>query len=137
MTPMRWDLFCRVVDNFGDIGVCWRLAADLGARGERVRLWVDDASALRWMAPSGARNVQLGAWDSAADSGTEPAAVVVEAFGCDPPPQFVARMAQRATPPLWINLEYLSAEAYVQRCHALPSPQLAGPGQGLAKHAHG
>ena len=33
---MQWDLFCRVIDNFGDIGVCWRLAADLAGRGEAV-----------------------------------------------------------------------------------------------------
>ena len=39
---MRWDIFCRVIDNHGDLGVCWRLAADLGSRGEHVRLWVDD-----------------------------------------------------------------------------------------------
>ena len=46
-TPQRWDVFCQVIDNFGDIGVCWRLAAELGARGQRVRLYVDDASALQ------------------------------------------------------------------------------------------
>jgi hypothetical protein len=27
----RWDIFCKVVDNFGDIGVCWRLARQLQA----------------------------------------------------------------------------------------------------------
>ena len=32
---MLWDLFCRVIDNHGDLGVCWRLARDLAARGER------------------------------------------------------------------------------------------------------
>ena len=46
MTGKRWDVFCRVVDNFGDIGVCWRLAADLAGRGQAVRLWADDLSAL-------------------------------------------------------------------------------------------
>ena len=132
MTPMRWDLFCRVIDNFGDIGVCWRLAADLGARGEQVRLWTDDASALGWMAPAGAANVQVGAWHDAALAGAS-GDVVIEAFGCDPPPAFVARMAQREQPPLWINLEYLSAESYVRRSHGLGSPQLSGPGCGLDK----
>jgi uncharacterized repeat protein (TIGR03837 family) len=126
---MHWDLFCRVIDNFGDIGVCWRLAADLGARGESVRLWVDDASALAWMAPQGAPGVQVLRWDA----GSEPGDVVIEAFGCDPPPAFVTAMAQRQRPPLWINLEYLSAEAYVKRSHGLRSPQLAGPGRGLDK----
>ena len=44
---MQWDIFCRVVDNFGDIGVCWRLAVDLAARADDVRLWTDDASCPR------------------------------------------------------------------------------------------
>lgn len=118
---MRWDLFCRVIDNWGDIGVCWRLAADLGARGQTVRLWVDDARALAWMAPHGAPGVSVGAFGAAGDPGE----VVVEAFGCDPPPDFVVRM-QRAQPPVWINLEYLSAEAWVERSHSLPSPQPGG-----------
>ena len=56
---MLWDVFCRVVDNFGDIGVCWRLAADLAARGQHIRLWVDDPSALTWLAPAGAPGVEL------------------------------------------------------------------------------
>ena len=48
---LLWDLFCQVIDNHGDLGVCWRLAAQLAARGQRVRLWVDDGRALAWMAP--------------------------------------------------------------------------------------
>ena len=134
---MPWDLFCRVVDNFGDIGVCWRLAADLAARGVAVRLWTDDASALAWMAPDRTvanPGVELRRWDEAAASPPEPGRVVIEAFGCDPPPAFVARMAALPRPPVWINLEYLSAEAHVERCHRLPSPQFSGPGAGLAKH---
>ncbi len=122
---MRWDLFCRVIDNHGDLGVCWRLAADLAARGELVRLWVDDASALAWMAPRGAPGVELRAWPVEATD-AEPGDIVVEAFGCDPPAEFVARMAAAATPPVWINLEYLSAEDYVERSHGLPSPQPNG-----------
>lgn len=131
---LRWDLFCRVVDNFGDIGVCWRLAADLRARGQSVRLWVDDASALAWMAPPGAdrEGVELVAWTDPPPP-LEPGDVVVEAFGCDPPADFVARMAARRPSPAWINLEYLSAEDWVERSHALPSPQAFGPGAGLVK----
>lgn len=126
---MLWDLFCRVVDNHGDLGVCWRLAADLAARGERMRLYIDDASALAWMAPEGAPGIDVLAWK---DARCEPGEVVIEAFGCDPPATFVARM-RRALPPVWINLEHLSAESYVERSHGLPSPQQAGPGAGLRK----
>lgn len=129
---MQWDVFCRVVDNFGDIGVCWRLAADLASRGEEVRLWVDDASALTWMAPSGAQGVSLVPWAEPLPD-LAPGEVVIEAFGCELPAAFVRRMAARTHPPTWINLEYLSAEAYVERSHRLPSPQLSGPGQGLTK----
>lgn len=118
--PRRWDLFCRVIDNFGDVGVCWRLARDLAARGCAVRLVIDDASALAWMAPGGAAGVQVLPWPGPDDV----ADVVIEAFGCDPPPAYVARMA--ASRPVWINLEYLSAEPYVERSHALPSPQRDG-----------
>jgi uncharacterized repeat protein (TIGR03837 family) len=59
--------------------------------------------------------------------------VVIEAFGCDPPPRFVEQMAAAVQPPCWINLEYLSAEPYALRSHGLPSPQLEGLGRGLTK----
>ncbi len=116
-----WDVFCRVIDNHGDLGVAWRLCADLAGRGEHVRLWVDDASALAWMAPRGQSGVTLVAWTDPAPD-LAPGDVVVEAFGCDPPPRFVRRMAESESPPVWINLEYLSAEPYVERSHGLPSP---------------
>ncbi|MDP3225215.1 MAG: elongation factor P maturation arginine rhamnosyltransferase EarP [Rubrivivax sp.] len=134
----RWDVFCRVVDNHGDAGVCWRLATQLAARGLAVRLVIDDPAPLAWMAPPGqagaadaadAAGVQVLAWPGPADA----ADVVIEAFGCDPPPAYVQTMAARPVPPVWINLEYLSAEAYVERSHALPSPQQVGADTWLDK----
>lgn len=120
-----WDLFCRVIDNFGDAGVSWRLAADLASRGERVRLWIDDPTPLDWMAPAGHPGVQVLHWADPVP-GLEPGDVVVETFGCDPPPAFVERMAVQTRPPVWVNLEHLSAETYVERSHRLPSPQRNG-----------
>lgn len=132
---MRWDIFCRVIDNHGDVGVCWRLAAELAARGDAVRLWLDDASALAWMAPHGHPGVTVVPWPGASPApALEPGDVVVEAFGCDPPAEFITAMAASQPPPAWINLEYLSAEGYVERSHGLPSPQSQGPGAGLVKH---
>ena len=136
---LQWDVFCRVIDNFGDVGVSWRLACDLAARGQAVRLWLDDASALRWMAPEGApAGLELRPW-SASGNEVNIGDVVIETFGCELPEAFVARMAAKATkaggaaPPRWINLEYLSAESYVERSHGLSSPQFSGPGAGLSK----
>jgi uncharacterized repeat protein (TIGR03837 family) len=128
---MQWDVFCRVIDNHGDLGVCWRLAADLAARGESVRLWADDPLALHWMAPDhglAAQDVRVLHWTDPLPD-VQPGDVVVEAFGCDPPAYFVERMAPvHGREPVWINLEYLSAEDYVERSHGLPSPQPTGWG---------
>jgi uncharacterized repeat protein (TIGR03837 family) len=129
---MRWDIFCRVIDNHGDAGVCWRVSAELAARGEQVRLWIDAPAPLAWMAPQGAPGVEVVPWIAKVPP-LDPGDVVVEAFGCDPPPDFVARMAALPQPPVWLNLEYLSAEPYVERSHGLPSPVMAGPGAGLTK----
>jgi len=131
---MRWDIFCKVIDNYGDIGVCWRLACDLASRGEAVRLFVDDASALAFMAPAGHPGVQVRDWASCRMA--TPGEVAIEAFGCEVDPSYVEGMAAQALQghaPAWINLEYLSAEPYVERCHGLPSPVLSGPGTGLVK----
>jgi uncharacterized repeat protein (TIGR03837 family) len=129
---MHWDIFCKVIDNHGDAGVCWRLAAELVARGHAVRLWMDDPSALQWMAPRGAPGVEVVPWTEPAPD-FAPGKAVIEAFGCDPPPTFVARMAAMPQAPVWLNLEYLSAEGYVERNHGLPSPVLHGPAAGLVK----
>ena len=134
--PKRWDIFCQVIDNFGDVGVCWRLAADLGARGHRVRLFIDDASALQWMAPNGSLGVSVHPWPTQAPQ-DEPGDVVIEAFGCEIPEAVIAAIAQKTSDGknslVWINLEYLSAESYVERCHALPSPIMSGPAAGLTR----
>lgn len=135
---MRWDIFCKVIDNHGDTGVCWRLAADLASRGEAVRLWIDDPSPLAWMSPQGAPGVDVRHWTPDADwpAPADVGDTVVEAFGCTLPDAFVARMATAPVPPAWINLEYLTAEAFAERQHGLPSPIFHGPGAGLVKRFH-
>lgn len=135
---LTWDIFCQVIDNFGDVGVCWRTAAELVARGQIVRLWMDDASALQWMTPKPwPEGLSVHPWPTqAADAPGAMGDVVVEAFGCEIPEPFVAAIARKAAqgkPPVWLNLEYLSAEDYVQRCHRLPSRIMSGPAAGLTR----
>jgi uncharacterized repeat protein (TIGR03837 family) len=141
LPALQWDVFCRVIDNFGDIGVCWRLVAQLAGLGHRVRLWVDDTSALQWMAPGGCPGVEVRPWGTPPPGPNEaPTDVMVEAFGCDIAPEFIAycvaltgARGQNHSKPVWINLEYLSAEAYVARTHRLPSPILSGPASGWTR----
>ena len=134
-----WDIFCTVVDNYGDIGVSWRLARQLAAeRGQRVRLWVDDLARLARFCPEiipgresqHSRGVEVRWWHEPFPA-VEPADVVVEAFACNPPASYIAAMVAKQPRPVWINLEYLSAEDWVRGCHGLPSPHPSLP---LMKH---
>lgn len=131
MTRLRFHVFCRVVDNYGDAGVCWRLARQLaGEFGQAVTLWIDQPETLARLEPRiGAdavvqkrRGVTLRRLASEIDVAKLPD-VVIEAFGCGLPTTYLATMAEAATPPLWINLEYLSAEPWVDTVHGLASPQ--------------
>ncbi len=116
------DIFCAVIDNFGDAGVCWRLARQLASEHNwRVRLWIDDPAPIGLLAP-GQDTVEIRQW--AGDFvGVEPADVVIEAFACTLPAGYVTAMATQHRPQVWLNLEYLSAEDWVADCHGLPSPQ--------------
>lgn len=133
----RYDIFCRVIDNFGDIGICFRLAAQLVEEYQMdVRLYVDDLSALCRIRPDATYDakqkiagINIVHWNDALtlDSVGD---VVIEAFGCELPPVTVALMQAKHTPPIWLNLEYLSAEQWVEDCHLLNSTH---PQSGLKK----
>ncbi|MFP6851081.1 MAG: elongation factor P maturation arginine rhamnosyltransferase EarP [Pseudomonas sp.] len=129
-----WDIFCSVVDNYGDIGVTWRLARQLVAEhGLAVRLWVDDLGAFVRVCPQAdaqllsqvQQGVEVRAWPLDWPT-VEPADVVIEAFACALPAAYIAAMAGREQKVLWLNLEYLSAEDWVEGCHGLPSLQSNG-----------
>jgi uncharacterized repeat protein (TIGR03837 family) len=93
----------------------------------QVRLWIDDPAPTGLMAP-GQKEVEVRRWEGSF-ANIAPADVVIEAFACTLPPAYVAAMQARNRPPVWLNLEYLSAEDWVVGCHGLPSPQ-----SGLQKH---
>ena len=129
----KWEIFCRVIDNFGDVGVCWRLARALAAEHALdVRLWVDDWKTLSRLCPQAVEDgikvagVELRRWTDDFPA-AEPADVVIEAFACHLPDAQLRAMAARERPPVWINLEYLSAEDWVRACHGLASPQPSMP----------
>lgn len=133
-----WDIFCVVVDNYGDIGVTWRLARQLVVEhGQRVRLWVDDLNTFARLCP-GTSAEAARQWHEGVEvchwtrdwPGAEPADVVIEAFACNLPQPYIDAMAASERRILWLNLEYLSAEDWVVGCHALPSMQ----GEGLQKY---
>lgn len=133
-SPLRIDLFCEVIDNFGDAGVCWRLARQLVTEhGCCVTLWIDKPSVLKRISygvdPDLERqtvsgvDVRLWQEDFPVLSSDDIPDVVIEGFGARLPEGYVRQMAQKPHQPVWINLEYLSAEAWVEGSHLMASPQ--------------
>ena len=133
----RWDIFCKIVDNFGDIGVCWRLARQLQVEhGLQVRLWIDDLEAAQKIIPGldleknqqVCEDITILKWPSFEYAGAvdfcQASEVVIEAFSCELPAAYLAAMACQKSK--WVNLEYLSAENWVDDFHAKPSPQPNG-----------
>ncbi|MDB5962263.1 MAG: hypothetical protein JWP59_3557 [Massilia sp.] len=135
-------LFCKVVDNFGDIGICWRLSRQLQCEhGVDVTLWVDDLATFKRICPpvdpaapvQRVAGVTVRHW-SGQDGVFTPADVadtVIEFFAVDIPPGYIDAMAQCTPRPVWLNLEGMSAEEWVEGCHTLPSTH---PRLGLIKH---
>jgi uncharacterized repeat protein (TIGR03837 family) len=126
------DIFCRIIDNYGDIGVCWRFARQLAAEHPvDVRLIVDVFSVFKKIEPAlderqalqTLEGVTLLQWteEHLAQHYGDPGDVVIEAFACRLPDLVIERMKRRAVPPVWIDFEYLSAEDWVESCHAIPS----------------
>jgi uncharacterized repeat protein (TIGR03837 family) len=127
--PLHCAIYCRVIDNFGDIGVCWRLARELAKRyGWSVRLVVDDISSWERLAGEAgaivahqdALGIKIECWPGMGHSVAMD--IVIEAFACELPIDVHKAMIQQAEAPVWINLEYFATEEWAQSCHGLSSP---------------
>lgn len=135
---IKCAIYCTVIDNFGDVGICWRLARQLADEYHvQVTLWIDDLESFSKLAPSLNPNlseqllekITVCLWykdqrDELSPIHQIPLDLIIEGFGCRLPDFVLHKMAQQAQagrPPLWINLEYLSAESWAVDCHAMPS----------------
>ncbi|MDY0029579.1 MAG: elongation factor P maturation arginine rhamnosyltransferase EarP [Pseudobdellovibrionaceae bacterium] len=132
--PRSVDIFCRVVDNFGDIGVCWRLAYQFAKEHSlSVRLYVDDLGSLERIVPDYSAlcsaSFYVVRWVDDLDY-SNAADVVIEAFACDLPPNVIEAIVRRGGEAAWIDLEYLTAEGWAAGCHGIPSTH---PSTGLKK----
>ena len=128
------DIYCQVIDNYGDAGVCWRLARSLAQHGLAVNLWIDDLERLAALRPELRTDLPTQRLDGftvcawvAETALHQPADLVIEAFGCRMPAAQLTAMAAMSSPPVWINLEYLSAESWIDEHHGLPSPHPSLP----------
>lgn len=140
--PRTLALFCKVIDNFGDIGICWRLARQLQHEHQlQVTLWVDDLVSFKRICPAVSttqplqtiEQVTIQHWQNVDSDAlfSKTADIVIEFFGCDIPTRYINAMAHMTAQPVWLNIEGLSAEQWVEGCHLLTSPH---PQNGLIKH---
>lgn len=131
---MTVDLLCKVVDNYGDIGVVYRLAKALSALrpGMNLRLVVDRLDVFAALCPAirpeppaqTIGNWTIVRWDTAWEGfRLERPRFVIEAFACGRPDWYENLLHDPTDPAprLHLVLEYLSAEAYADELHLLPS----------------
>ncbi|NLA51964.1 MAG: elongation factor P maturation arginine rhamnosyltransferase EarP [Alcaligenaceae bacterium] len=130
LLPNSIDIFCRVIDNFGDIGVCWRLAQSLPSKSN-IRLWVDDLNSFHRIEPEldpslyqqQVKGIEVNHWHPQITD-WQAADLVIEAFACDLPEGYLKVMKGHTR--CWLNLDYLSAEEWVENFHLQPSIQPNG-----------
>jgi uncharacterized repeat protein (TIGR03837 family) len=122
------DIFCDVIDNYGDIAIAYRLAKDLAKRGSAVRLLVNDLSTFRSLVPevdcsprqsrAGIEIIDTRHPESPRIYARMEHEVLIEAFGCAVPEDFFEGfIPQPGESRLVINLEYLSAEGWTGSYH--------------------
>jgi uncharacterized repeat protein (TIGR03837 family) len=128
LTNSDWVIFCRVIDNLGDAGVCWRLAQQLSQEfGKQVELVIDQPELLKKFGSNykNESHIKITHWLD----NTVPAlaAVTVSAFACKPPEAYLQNLLIQLnqqgskTKRYWFNLEYLSAQEWVGSHHLLDS----------------
>lgn len=125
---LKWNIFCTVVDNYGDIGVTWHLAKEMRRLGQSVRIFIDkpEVMAVFEKEIDPAKRIQTAGngitvekWDDDCEFESLPGAdAVIEMFACRLPDRCIDKMKGNC---LWLNVEYLTAEDWIEDCHGLKS----------------
>ena len=124
------DIFCEIIDNFGDIGVVYRISKELKKifQNVRIRMVLNRLEEFKAINKK-VKDIDFQEIDglicvtekyvkeNAETFGT--ADVFIEAFGCNVPEEYIKRAKENSK--LWINLEYLSGEKWVEDFHLCES----------------
>jgi uncharacterized repeat protein (TIGR03837 family) len=122
------DIFCDVVDNFGDAGVCFRLARSLKSEdpGLEIRVFTNDLSAFSAMSREidhekkiqKVRDINLLSYDVITEGylkNYQIPPLVIEAFACHIPELYYTKALDSDC--VIINLDHLSAEKWIEGVH--------------------
>lgn len=124
------DIFCEIIDNFGDIGVVYRISKELKKIFQNVRIRIvlnrlDEFKAIN----KKVKDIKYQEIDELicvtedyVKKNIETfgvADVFIEAFGCNVPEEYIKIAKENSK--LWINLEYLSGEKWIEDFHLCES----------------
>lgn len=125
------DIFCEIIDNYGDIGVVYRTAKELQKifPESKIRVFLNRLDEFKKInsqvldLPSqNIDGIEYITFDYLRDNANEllTAQVIIEAFGCQIPEEYMEIAYDNSE--LLINLEYLSAEDWIEDFHLQSSP---------------
>ena len=125
------DIFCEIIDNYGDIGVVYRTAKELQKifPESKIRVFLNRLDEFKKInsqvidLPSqNIDGIEYITFDYLRDNANEllTAQVIIEAFGCQIPKEYMEIAYDNSE--LLINLEYLSAEDWIEDFHLQSSP---------------
>lgn len=122
------DIFCNVIDNFGDAGVVYRFAKELkkAETDKEIRIFLnryDEFAAINPKIDINKKNQLIDGIfyllrEEKEVGNVVPADVIIETFGCDIDEIYLEKINKKT---VILNLEYLSAESWVEEYHKMQS----------------
>ena len=108
------DIFCQVIDNYGDVGVAYRLAREFKRvyPNKKLRFVINQIEELNLIRKSENIEVILYKDISKIENSAD---LIIESFGCEIPKKCMDKALKNSK--LIINLEYFSAEKWVDDFH--------------------
>ena len=108
------DIFCQVIDNYGDVGVAYRLAREFKRvyPNKKLRFVINKTEELNLIMKS--NDVEVIAYKDISKI-EDSADLIIETFACEIPKEYMDKALKNSK--LIINLEYFSAEKWVDDFH--------------------
>lgn len=138
----KYHIFCKVIDNYGDFGVCFRLAKQLVSEfNKQVILWVDNENILQKFLLVNNKEIQqinaehnqnlifkiwtkfnvINSLNSLNNNDFLNNSIIIEAFCCDLDCELLDYINNENNKTILISLDYFGLEKWILDCHLLPS----------------
>ena len=108
------DIFCEVIDNYGDVGVAYRLAREFKRiyPHKRLRFFINKTEEINLIKKS--NDIEIIAYKDISKIKNS-ADLILETFACEIPKEYIDKALRSSK--FIINLEYFSAEDWVDDFH--------------------